>query len=343
MVKTKGFECPIVFFRIGYMEDGYNGPARIKGGGKYVSEHEEGGEMWNFREEAGYYYGYVATPHGAGIDLARLKPARNWSKGDGLDGVDVVFIARRPGIGQVIIGWHLDAIVFHKEYGKRRGRKGDQAEIFYVCKASSKNARLLDESRRTFKVPRGKDFIGQSNVWYPKHGNDKVSQFIKKVRKYIYSYGKQVDIPSVNKGSRDKRKPDRDLNLKVEEVAIERTKKHYEDKGYEVIYVNKDNRGWDLEAFSPGSKRRQLLLEVKGHSGSIVQFELTPNEYSQMQKRYSHYRICVVRNALTDPDLKIFRPQEGNNGDRWILIEEGGSERIKLIPKVAARAARIEI
>jgi hypothetical protein len=61
----------LLVFRVGYMK-AYDGVGKITGGGAYVQEHGEGGEMWNFRIEGGRCYGYVMTRHFAGIDLSRL-------------------------------------------------------------------------------------------------------------------------------------------------------------------------------------------------------------------------------------------------------------------------------
>jgi hypothetical protein len=47
-------------------------PTIFPGGGSYIDEYGEGGEMWNFLAEAGRCYGYVMTRHFAGIDLNRL-------------------------------------------------------------------------------------------------------------------------------------------------------------------------------------------------------------------------------------------------------------------------------
>ena len=73
-------------------------------------------------------------------------------------------------------------------------------------------------------------------------------------------------------------------------------------------------------------------LRGKGHAGNVIQFALTPDEYSQMKKHSVFYRVCVVRNALTSSDLTIFVPTRVDN--QWILKEKGGKEQITLIEKV---------
>lgn len=81
------------------------------------------------------------------------------------------------------------------------------------------------------------------------------------------------------------------------------------------------------------------MIEVKGHKGNVVQFELTPNEYAQLQQKKDKYRACVIRNALTEPDLTVFAPKKKR--DCWFLVEIDGNEKVRLDEKVAARAVQI--
>ena len=51
-------------------------------------------------------------------------------------------------------------------------------------------------------------------------------------------------------------------------------------KGYEVVSVEDDNMGWDLNVFPPDGET--LQVEVKGISKHKVNVGLTPNEYEQI-------------------------------------------------------------
>ena len=73
--------------------------------------------------------------------------------------------------------------------------------------------------------------------------------------------------------------------------------------GYIVISKEKDNLGWDLEATNINET---LLLEVKGLSGSISSIELTPNEYKNSKDKKTHYKLCIVTDALNKPKLEVF-------------------------------------
>lgn len=331
---------PLLIFRIGWMES-YQGIDEIQGGGSYVAEHGEGGEMWNFREEGGKFYGYAMTRNFSGIDLSRISSERDWEKGEELTDVDIVFISRSPDpdIGQVVVGWYKKATVFHKEYRKRRGRRkdGDWKHIDYLCEVSSDDAHLLEIADRTFSVPRGKGFPGQSNAWYENSDNSdnsEVVNFKKRLRKYIATGKAGRNLPSSR--NRPERRLGQEEILAIERAAVEKVWEHFEDNGYRLTSVEADNAGWDLEAAKDG---KTLLLEVKGHKGNVIQFELTPNEYLQLQERKKVYRVCVVRNALSEPDLKILAPRKAKGS--WLLAEVEGNEKIRLDEKVAAKAVQI--
>jgi len=343
VVGTQGedMDTPLVMFRVGYMSS-YGGVGPISGGGSHVEDHGEGGEMWNFRKEGGHCYGYVMTTHFAGLNLDRISPDSTWKPNDELDGVDVVFFATKPSVGQVVVGWYSGATVYHKKYRTRPGgkTKGDRAKLHYLCQVDAGKALLLPEDKRTFNVPygpsAGKGFPGQSNVWYPPADNPEADEFVGRLRQYIVSNSGLL----IARGYKVKKRgvgwtsnPDKDLLTRIEQAAVSATAKHFETAGYEISSVEKDNRGWDLEA---RKAKELLLLEVKGHIGNVVQFELTPNEYSQLRTHNKNYRICLVRNALENADVEIFSASE-NEGE-WSLRRSDGRVIVKLLERIGARA-----
>jgi hypothetical protein len=50
--------------------------------------------------------------------------------------------------------------------------------------------------------------------------------------------------------------------------------------------------------------------KCRGNIGNVVQFELTPNEYSQLQTNAQNYRVCVVCNALKDSEVEVYAPEQ---------------------------------
>lgn len=333
---------PLIFFRLGYMEK-YEGEAKIEYGGAHPEELGYGGEMWNFRVEAGRCYGYVMTGNFAGIDLSQIDRSHDWKINDELSGVDIIFFARKPQVGQVIVGWYKDATLFHKIYRERRGTALDVGweKIDYLCEVDSENAHLISNSARDFSIPYApvhKYGPGHSPVWYAK-AQGKNRSLIASVREYIGSQSTTIIKETKrNLSLRGRGSPDKTLITRIEQAAIDIVWEHY-GKAYVVETFERDNRGWDLEA-TPREGGEVLYLEVKGHIGNVVQFELTPNEYSKMQQHCKTYRVCVVRQALTKPDLTIFFPIEKDAS--WFLNAPDTGELVQLTEKVAARASTIE-
>ena len=89
-----------------------------------------------------------------------------------------------------------------------------------MCEVSSENGTLLKPSERTFQIPRGKGFPGQSNVWYENDKNTEVTRFKRKLRNLI-SNGKITKRKRVNMGTRSKR-PNKIEILAIERAAVEK-------------------------------------------------------------------------------------------------------------------------
>ena len=99
--------------------------------------------------------------------------------------------------------------------------------------------------------------------------------------------------------------PDPRKRKAVEDAAIQETIRHFRAWGYTIRDRQKENVGWDLEAVKGAEV---LLLEVKGSSGTIVNAELTPNEYAHMQGHCENYAVCTVVDALAPGrSLSVFR------------------------------------
>jgi hypothetical protein len=332
-------ERPLLMFRIGHMV-AYDGVGEIRGGGAHVDINGNGGEMWNFRAEGGKVYGYAMTKNFSGVDLLRLDNSRAWNENDELDGVDVVFFAKQPGGRQAVVGWYRDAKLFHKSYRKRRGQRhqGDWESLYYLCEADVENTVLLDSEGRDFEVPyapaHGKGFPGHANIWYGGDGAENSLNFLADLRKYLNSVS--VVLAKKERKGKSQVPADKDLISRIEKAAVDKVWTHFEMLGYALASVEKDNRGWDLEAV----KGDEILhLEVKGHIGNVVQFELTPNEYSQMKSKMMTYRVCMVRTCLGSPELSILVPKEHECG--WMLESQDHAVKIALTEKIAAKAGEI--
>ena len=263
--------------------------------------------MCNFLPCRGKVYGYVRPPHGRQIKIERLGAG---TEDLSVSNVTVIWTAKRPQVGTVVIGWYKDATV-HRQFQEFRSsfpqKKKHQIEGYRI-ETLENNAKLLPIDQRTLDVPKAgsvKGGMGQSNVWYA--DEPELKRFLKDVEELIEG----------KKGSPKRKQPhkaDPEKKAQVERAAIYTTIRHFANISYTVKSVEKDNVGWDLEATKGNTK---LLIEVKGLSGEALSVELTPNEYHCLDKKEDNYRLCVVTTALTNPDLYICRYSE--EVGKWIV------------------------
>lgn len=284
---------PLLFCNIGWMREyqGQTATDKIIGGGRYVRIQKRGHEVCNFVAARGRVFGYV-QPVGRHIRLEKLGASKDAAT---LSGVDVVVTAHRPGGNTVIVGWYRNATVYRDPQPLTTAtalhRKNGIDSFRY--EAREQDVKLLDHNHRTEVVPRGKNGMGQSNVWYA----DKASMpWLNRVRRLL-DHGNTA-------GYRNGKRPPPDAfkNAQVEAAAMAHVWQHYEELGYELEDVSKENRGWDLEATS-GSLT--LRIEVKGLSGKAASIELTPNEYRAFLANAMDYCLCVVTGCLSAPALSV--------------------------------------
>ncbi|MDP3786736.1 MAG: DUF3883 domain-containing protein [Candidatus Omnitrophota bacterium] len=292
----------MIFCNIGWMDkyEGLKSGDKIRGGGKFVSKHGFGWEVYNFQPLSGRMYGYV-QPTGK-IHIERLGAPKDSNK---IDHILVIWTARDYSHGGVfIVGWYRDATVYrnYQPVPKGSNRKTpDKKEAGFFVEAKEKDCKLLPKDKRTFHIPKGKNGMGQSNVWYA----DKRENF--RFREQVLGYVKEGKNPSIAVKRRIVQgkawQPDPFKREKVEKIAIKEATEYYKKAGYIVDSKEKDNLGWDLEA-SLGNKT--LKLEVKGLSGNDIVIDLTPKEYEKMKEYKKDYRICVVIDCLNVPLLRSF-------------------------------------
>lgn len=318
----------VLFCNIGWMEhyQGLYDGDKIVGGGSYVKEKGRGHEVCNFIENKDILYGYVQPP-GTQIDINRIGANLD---DESVSGITVVWTATRPTGGTAVIGWYKDATVF-RDYQtfhhvpaihQKNGIDG------YWISAPGNQAKLLPIDERTLEIPRQvKGGIGQANIWYA----DK-PESAPIVKQAIELIGGKKFKPAIGK---KRGKQDQERKAQIEQAAIRLSREHYENLGYSVESVEKDNLGWDLEA---KSGKTVLRIEVKGLSGDTFSVELTPNEYKTFSELSDGYRLAVVTNSLSSPELFICRYSKEKKSwivddrvERFLQIETKQSASIKLI------------
>lgn len=299
----------ILFANIGWMTD-YQGNTKtdyIKGGGSWNNARKH--EVYNFQSVNGWCYGYV-QPAGKGkyIDLRRIDKK---CRGDVLDDVLVIWMAPLHGEGsRFIVGWYEHATVYRYCQNDTSGKRSGYG---YFIKAKAADCTLLPVIDRTFYVPKKKYFSGQANVWYADKNLPEVINYRQDV--WTYVNGSKIKQPS--RVSKTVKKVDPNAKKKVEKAAIKYVTDYYKSNGYVVTSVEKENKGWDLEA-EKGDLT--LLLEVKGLAGNEIAIRITENEFKKLTKNTNCY-LCVVTDVLKSPMLfiyvwdknkKCFVPVDGN-------------------------------
>jgi hypothetical protein len=192
----------MIFFNIGWMNY-YRGNIDedpIKKGGKFIDENGRGYEIWNFLPFNGRMYGYV-QPGGKGdyfsrsIDIDKLGAPKQNS----VDNVLSVWLASYPAKkgGTRVIGWYENSTVYRKyqEAPIDSNRNfGDSKNFGYWVTAKEEDCVCLPVDERTLQAPRGKDGIGQSNVWYAPSQENITMEFREKVEKLISQYQASEDF-----------------------------------------------------------------------------------------------------------------------------------------------------
>lgn len=315
----------LLFCNVGWMER-YQGQKkggdRIVGGGAYVKEHGRGSEVCNFSGVGNTLYGYVQSP-GQQININRIGADRD----DGsVSDVTVVWTAKRPAGGTVVVGWYKNATVFrdYQRFSRLPAVQRGNGIDGYWIKAPLKHAKLLPADERTCEIPRAvKGGMGNANIWYADRRES--APIVKRVMTVLSGKKPRTQLKGSRSGTQDQ-----DRKARVEKAAIRACCEHFEALDYAVDSVEKDNVGWDLEA---QSGRLTLRIEVKGLSGTVFSVELTPNEYKAFSRKADDYRLAVVLNALDNPRLLICRYSRGQKS--WI-VDGNGIKSLKVQTKKSA-------
>jgi hypothetical protein len=314
----------VLFARVGWMRF-YSGPVpgdeRPVGGGRY-NENEIGHEVYNFRETGGRLYGYFQpTMSTHAVALERIDPEAAGK--DRLNRVLVIFVARRPEGGQVIVGWYKDAEVLRNNVqhspGKPRG-------YGHFCSAERRNCVLLPDQNRSLEIPSGKGGMGQSNVCYPLagDGSQKRVPWIQHAIDFIDDY-QASDILANQEAAAEKesaaaaeealarskgqgfaRTPQERRALENHAMAV--AKKYFRHEGFDVEDVSA-RRSYDLLC---RRGTRELHVEVKGTTTDGDAIVLTNNE---VKHACNPHNSCVLF-VLHSIHLK---EQKATGGKQFVL------------------------
>ncbi|WP_081620922.1 DUF3883 domain-containing protein [Thioalkalivibrio sp. ALMg13-2] len=298
----------VLVCNVGWMEhyQGLSAGDTIAGGGSYVKEEGRGHEVCNFAPFKKRLYGYVQPP-GEKIDIERIGAE---SHEDSVGGVTVIWTATRPTGGTAVIGWYKDATVYrnYQTFSAIPAVQRQNGVDGYWISAPLNKGTLLPVDERTLEIPRQvKGSMGRANVWYA--DKPESAPIVKRVLELV---GGNRVRSSTKKGSKSNQ--DQARKVRIEQEAICLCSAHFEKLGYSVESVERDNLGWDLEA---RSGKTLLKIEVKGLSGDAFSVELTPNEFNAFSELSPSYRLAVVTNALSSPELYVCRYSKEKRG--WVV------------------------
>lgn len=318
---------PLLVLNIAWMR-AYQGLGKDLPIGKfgYMKDGNTPHEIYNFQPHGSRCFGYAPAKNGS-VNIKKLGAPPGATS---VDGVTVIWTATHPAGGRFIVGWYDDATVYAEQQERAKTKATAALKgALYIVEAQADDCHLLTLDERVFAVPTmKKGFPGQSAAWFPETNAPKA--WVDDVRKYLKSGGKALSAP---KGGKPGMSVDPEHRKKVEEAAVRRVTKHYEDLGYGVQSYETDNVGWDLEARCGALL---LRLEVKGLSGAEPLVEVTPNEYDKMTSSATRasYRVCIVTNALQAKAAKLRIFGHDSRLDAWV---SGDLEVLAVNERVAAR------
>ena len=254
----------------------YRGPLpgdeRPVGGGKY-NRTDTGHELYNFLPVASKLYGYFQPQMRK--DETALERVESGAQGASLENVTVIFVARRPKGGQVIVGWYGGAKLFRSLGPKVAGRATHLPQ--YRCIANVRDSVLLPEKMRRLPIPHGPGGFGQANVCYPleRDGSRKSRRWMAQALSYLDSYDGEnlliepeadasdsivAELEAAGEGRPGQgfRTSAKD-RAAIEKHGMVRAEKYFTAHGYDVKNVS-DRRSYDLHCVKGD---REIRVEVK--------------------------------------------------------------------------------
>ena len=337
---------PLIVCNIGWMRR-YQGlknkPDDITGGGAYVTQNKRGHEVCNFlRCKDGKTYGHVETIKGKTDREIKLQNLDPKAIGTSLNKIDVVWIATNPKVGgRTVVGWYRNATLYRnrRSFGGRPPSEQHSADDLMDYRISAKNEDVTlvpfeYRGRPEFSLGRGEGWIGQANWWFPeRQTSDEVQEFLRNLRAAMGQVGERRPAPSRRWGGNS----DVERKAKVEQAALRIVTKYYEDD-FDVVNVDKENLGWDLEA-RPKIGGDPICLEVKGLFDTELKVGLTPREFRALDSHSKGtkplYRLCVVTGALSSlPKLHVLSYDDTSK--EWLSETIEKVVDLKIMPLIGA-------
>ena len=293
------FELKMVLFRLEWMKN-YQGLEDIH---KPTFDHVRAGlephESFNFQVENGELcYGYARISKDNNINIERLGDVDQDKEGNEyVDNVTVVWTAKHPKGGMVVVGWYKHARIFrsgqtypatvHRPFKKATFRIIANAGDVFFLDIPKRDRSLLDGLGKTWKQAQPFYISEKSKFAQMKRNLGKL--VLGKSGKAISKRGKKPPLNQARK-------------KEIEEGAIKYVTKEFKERGYSVESREDENVGYDLDAVSKNGEK-VLCIEVKGRGIEDITADFTVNEYKAIRSHQKdcfnsgEYIICIVTNV----------------------------------------------
>lgn len=305
---------PIFFCNIGWMSryEGLDGkPDKIVGGGRWVAEHGNGGEVCNFLKcPDGHFYGHVETikgDHDRKLNLSSLDgAARDW-----VAGVDVVWTATDPDQrGRRVVGWYRNATVYReRQEFTRPPSKQHSRDGLSTYRVRARDAVRLELGDRRLTLGRGPGWMGHAPWWTPaSDASPEVHAFVRRVRSAMASDSRSRSSSGRTSTSSSKKSPStaRDAYQRyMEAYELEVSPRHHRLQSRFERYLN---RIPSVTGVSPNVGRVDVrfridrtglvLAEVKPCDSSNARFAIRTAigqlfDYAQREKEPAHVLVVL--------------------------------------------------
>ncbi|WP_188666606.1 protein NO VEIN domain-containing protein [Terasakiella brassicae] len=297
----------MVLFRLQWMED-YKGFENIdKPTFEHLFDGSDPHEAFNFQvENDGCHYGFARISKGDSIHIERLGEVDQDDKGHQyVDGVTVIWTAKHPSGGMVVVGWYRNARVYRDEqYCPDEINRPFKGDAWYRVSANAGDVFFLETELRDKELLKGLgDTWKQARPFYI----SEKKKFSKMERK-LWKLAQGKTGVSVSK-KRKKPVINQERKKEVEEGAIKLVTDEFEKRHYTVESFEDRNVGYDLQAISQDGQEI-LCIEVKGHGIDTVTADFTFNEYDAItehqksQFNQGEYVICIVT-SVSRPGMKL--------------------------------------
>ena len=111
----------------------------------------------------------------------------------------------------------------------------------------------------------------------------------------------------------------------IEKIAVQTVIAHEEARGWNVISVEKENRGFDIISRNPHPEAPQTaievrFIEVKGRA-AVGEIALTTNEYKTAERLKKDFWLYVVYNCGIMPEIHAIQDPARLHWEQIIKVE----------------------